>query len=100
MAGHTLLATVQHMRRAAGMGGRGEPDAELLRRYLAGDALAFETLVWRHGSMVLGVGQHLLRDAHAAEDAFQVTFLALARRAGSIVRHGSVGPWLGRVALR
>lgn len=100
MAGHTLLAAVHHVRRVAGLGASAESDADLLRRFLIGDAVAFERLVGRHGPMVLGIGRRLLRDVHAAEDAFQVTFLALARRADSIARRGSVGPWLCRVAFR
>src|SRR5262245_18021999 len=52
--------------------------------------------------MVLEACRRILGDHHAAEDAFQATFLALARRAGSIVRHptGSLGPWLHQVACR
>jgi RNA polymerase sigma factor (sigma-70 family) len=100
MAGHTLQATVRHIRRTAGLGMAGESDAELLRRYSDGDALAFETLVRRYGPMVLAINRHLLHDSHAAEDVFQVAFLALARKASSIVRRGSVGRWLSRVTFR
>jgi RNA polymerase sigma factor (sigma-70 family) len=64
------------------------------------DEAAFELLVWRHGAMVLGVCRRALRDEHAAEDAFQATFLALARKAGGITRGGAVAAWLCRVALR
>ena len=35
-----------------------------------------------------------------AEDAFQDTFLALARFAGTIKHGEAIGPWLRRVALR
>jgi RNA polymerase sigma factor (sigma-70 family) len=42
----------------------------------------------------------VLRDGHAAEDAFQVTFLVLARRAGSIRNPETLGPWLYGVATR
>jgi RNA polymerase sigma factor (sigma-70 family) len=76
-------------------------DAELLERYVGrGDEAAFEVLVWRHGSLVLGVCRRLLGQEQDAEDAFQATFLALARAAGSISRRESVAGWLYRVAWR
>ena len=49
-----------------------------------GDARAFEQLVVRHGPMVLGVCRRMLRDSHAADDAFQATFLVLVRKATSL----------------
>jgi RNA polymerase sigma factor (sigma-70 family) len=76
-------------------------DAELLRRFQAsGDEAAFELLVWRHGPMVLGICRRILRDAHAAEDAFQATFLTLACKAASISTVESVAGWLYTVARR
>jgi RNA polymerase sigma factor (sigma-70 family) len=76
-------------------------DAQLLERFRARrDESAFELLVWRHGPMVLGVCRRLLGDRHDAEDAFQATFLVLARKAGSIGRGGSVASWLYKVAYR
>ena len=84
------------------MGGR--TDAELLERFLArGDSDAedaFATLVARHGPMVLGVCRRMLPASHDAEDAFQATFLVLARRAASIVRRERVASWLYSVAVR
>src|SRR5580704_3744777 len=61
---------------------------------------AFATLVERHGPMVLRVCRHVLADRHLAEDAFQVTFLLLARRARSIHDPDALAGWLHRVARR
>jgi RNA polymerase sigma factor (sigma-70 family) len=74
-------------------------DAQLLDRYVArGDERAFAAIVHRHGSMVWGVCHRILRDHHDAEDAFQATFLVLARRAASVVPREKVGCWLYGVA--
>jgi RNA polymerase sigma factor (sigma-70 family) len=72
-------------------------DAELLARFTAAnDGEAFALLVRRHGPMVLGVCRRGAGDS--AEDAFQATFLALARQARTI--HESLPGWLHRVATR
>lgn len=79
----------------------GLTDGQLLDRFLAGrDESAFAVLVDRHGPMVLHVCRAVLRDPDDAEDAFQATFLVLARRAASIRNSGSVGSWLFGVASR
>ena len=78
-----------------------ESDAELLGSFTARrDEAAFAELVRRHGPMVLRLCRRLLGEAHAAEDCFQATFLALARRAGSIRRPAAVAAWLYGVAYR
>ncbi len=65
------------------------------------ESAAFEGLVNRHGPMVRSVCRSMLRDPHEADDAFQATFLVLARRAGAIRRRDAVGSWLyGIVACR
>ncbi len=76
-------------------------EADLLGRFAAvRDELAFEALVVRHGPMVRGVCRGVLGDPHAADDAFQATFLVLARRSATIRRGDRLGPWLHRVATR
>ena len=75
------------------------PDGQLLGRYITNrDELAFEMLVRRHGPMVLGVCRRLLLNPEDAEDAFQATFLVLARKAAKVLPRGRVGPWLHGVA--
>jgi RNA polymerase sigma factor (sigma-70 family) len=76
-------------------------DRELMERFVSErDEAAFETILRRHGPMVLHVCGRILRDEHAAEDAFQATFLVLARKAGTLQRQESVGNWLYGVATR
>lgn len=77
------------------------PDTDLLRAYVErGDAAAFARLVERHGPMVLAVCRRALGDAHAADDAFQATFLVLARRAANVRRPAALASWLVGVARR
>jgi RNA polymerase sigma factor (sigma-70 family) len=64
------------------------------------DGSAFETLVKRHGPMVLAVCQRVLQNSQDAEDAFQATFLVLVRKAGSIGQPELLANWLYGVAYR
>jgi RNA polymerase sigma factor (sigma-70 family) len=79
-------------------------DEQLLERFAVGRdelaELAFAALVRRHGPMVLPVCRQVAGDRHTAEDAFQATFLVLARRAGSIRSPERLALWLHGVALR
>src|SRR5438270_13552102 len=76
-------------------------DRQLLQCFAAGrDENAFAAVVRRHGPMVLGVCRRLLGQEQDAEDAFQATFLVLARKAGSTRWDSSVAPWLYKVACR
>ena len=80
------------------------PDRQLLERFAhdrdASADAAFEVLVRRHGPMVLRVCRNVLKDWNDAEDAFQATFIVLARRCGSIHKRDSVESWLFGVACR
>jgi RNA polymerase sigma factor (sigma-70 family) len=75
------------------------PDAELVGRFVKQrDEAAFTALVRRHGMVVFGVCRRVLRHEQDAEDAFQATFLVLARDAATVQRAGAVGNWLYGVA--
>ena len=95
-----VLRTLREvLRRARGLASSPPPggvsDATLLGRFVrAGDEAAFELLVWRHGPMVWGACRRVLRHEADAEDAFQATFLVLARKAAAIARRESVGNFL------
>src|SRR5215471_16616244 len=96
---HPIIRQLRNMVRAEG--GSGLTDAELLESFVTlRDEAAFEVLLWRHGPMVLGVCRRLLRQEADVEDAFQATFLALSRKAGSIRWREAVGGWLHKVAHR
>jgi RNA polymerase sigma factor (sigma-70 family) len=91
-----------HLRRLAGDdAARAASDADLLDWFVSQrQDEAFALLVERHGPLVLGVCRRILRDEHAAEDAFQATFLVLARRASAIRQGISLAGFLYGVASR
>lgn len=97
-----LSTLVGRLREAVRPGGADVPDDdELLRRWSRHrDEAAFELLVWRHGRLVLGVCQRILRSPQDVEDAFQATFLVLVRKAKGILRRQAVASWLYTVAYR
>src|SRR5438309_1170838 len=98
----SLSSVLQHLHRMVGPCGPDEvSDGELVGRFARQrDDAAFELLVWRHGPMVLGLCQRLLRQEQDAEDVFQATFLTLARKAGSIGKRDALASWLYKVAYR
>jgi RNA polymerase sigma factor (sigma-70 family) len=79
----------------------GKSDVQLLKRFAeARDEDAFAAIVARHGPMVLSVCHRVARSLHDAEDAFQATFLVLAKKAHARWSGDSIGGWLHRVAHR
>src|ERR1700722_2108000 len=78
----------------------GSAEKQLLARFVEHrDQDAFAELVYRHGPLVWGVCRRNLANLTDAEDAFQATFLVLARRANTLTSRETVGPWLHKVAV-
>lgn len=76
-------------------------DRQLLEAFIARrDEASFATLVARHGPMVLHVCRRILNHDHDVEDAFQATFLVLARHSKSIRNREVLPNWLHGVAYR
>src|SRR5262249_42151033 len=100
MALAPLGTGLRHLRHIAAPPAAELPDGELLHAFAAGDPAAFDTLVRRHGPLVLRVCRHVLRHAQDAEDAFQATFLVLARKVASIRKGEALASWLHGVAFR
>jgi len=77
--------------------GRELSDADVLREYARGDVTALDVLVCRHGAALLGFLKAMTRDAEAAEDLFQETWLRVIRKPGGFTG-GSFRAWVWRIA--
>ena len=102
MASGQLHPVLRILRRlVAAESGGDSTDRHLLQRFAGQrEEAAFAALVGRHGPKVLGVCLRVLHDPHDADDAFQATFLVLARKAGSLARPEKLANWLYGVACR
>jgi RNA polymerase sigma factor (sigma-70 family) len=90
-----------HLIRGIAAEAAGEPDGALVARFLAArDERAFESLVFRYGSMVYRVCLRNAGSEAAAEDAYQATFLVLARDLSAVRDRQSLASWLHGVARR
>jgi RNA polymerase sigma factor (sigma-70 family) len=102
MAAAQLGTVLRHVRKlVVSEHTRERSDAQLLQCFAAGgEEDAFAALVERHGPLVWGVCRRVLRNHHDAEDAFQATFLVLARNAAAIRKAEALPSWLHGAAYR
>jgi RNA polymerase sigma factor (sigma-70 family) len=101
MAVHRLTKVIQNLRRSTLPDEASVSDGQLLDQFIEHqDEYAFAALVRRHSPMVWGVCRRIVAHHQDAEDAFQATFLVLARKAASIRPRALVANWLYGVAHR
>jgi RNA polymerase sigma-70 factor, ECF subfamily len=75
-------------------------EAELVEAIRAGDEAAFVALVRRHQALMLRVARTYVRDARAAEDVVQETWLALLEGIHRFEGRSSLKTWLFRVLVK
>ena len=96
-----LRAVLDRFRAEAGRAEEVPTDGQLLTRFVTErDEAAFAELVARLGSVVFALCHRLLGDRHAAEDAFQATFVVLAREAQTVRPPEAVSGWVYGVARK
>jgi RNA polymerase sigma factor (sigma-70 family) len=102
MGARTSDAVTQHLRSRLATGRADDvTDGQLLAVFAASrDEAAFAVLLARHGPMVLATCRRVLGNAADADDAFQASFLVLARRAGSLGGVRTASAFLYGVAVR
>ena len=96
-----LKRTVRRIGRLVVARAETETDSELLRAFRStGEQAAFGEIIKRHGGLVRAVCRRVLGDQAGVDDAWQATFLVLARRASTLGCTGSLAGWLHGVAYR
>jgi RNA polymerase sigma factor (sigma-70 family) len=76
-------------------------DRDLLRRFIQdADETAFAEIVHRHHQLVMGVCRRVMGNDADVDDAFQATFITLARRPRQVRSTVSLSSWLYTVAWR
>jgi hypothetical protein len=89
----SLSAVVAYFRQLSERDARRCSERQLLASFTSvHDEAAFAEIVRLHGPMVLATCRRVLRHTQDAEDAFQATFLVLARKLATIYHALGVDP--------
>lgn len=78
---------------------RAREDAELVRRFNAGDESAFEAIVEGHYARVLALVRRFMSNNQDAEDITQVTFIRAHRGLASFRGDSALSTWLSHIAM-
>ncbi|MCW0214118.1 MAG: RNA polymerase sigma factor SigM [Pseudonocardia sp.] len=92
-------APARHPAGSAPTGSPPRTDRQLLEAHRAGDRLAFDELVRRHGDPLWSVAVRILRDPEDARDVLQEAVLAAYRAEGRFRGDASVSTWLHRIVV-
>jgi RNA polymerase sigma-70 factor, ECF subfamily len=77
----------------------GLPDAEVVRRVLAGEPALFEVLMRRYNQRVYRAIRSILRDDRDSEDAMQQAWLSAYSHLGQFEGAAAFSTWLTRIAI-
>jgi len=75
-------------------------DQELVKNYINGDNLSFETLLTRHKNRVFAFIMSKVKNRDLAEDIFQDTFIKIINslKSGKYNEEGKFLPWMMRIS--
>lgn len=75
-------------------------DSVLIKMYVEGNELAFETLLFRHKDKIFRYIQQKIKDSTLSNDIFQDTFVKVINtlKAGNYNEEGKFFPWAQRIA--
>lgn len=74
-------------------------DNDIIKHCKKGDSKAFEILVYRYSSILMGICYRYLNDEEAAKDALQECFITVFKSIQKFEIGGSFEGWLKRVAV-